>query len=86
LFLDGVEFHWEVGPVPGTAPAADVPPGFENRNVDLNKIMSLHWVKGRNVAEATASRWLLRSMDWFWDPGLGRRSAFAFSAPKAAGR
>ena len=62
--LERVEFHWDDGPVPATAPAADVPPGFESRNVDLNKIMPLHWAKGRNVAnvaEATASSWLLRS-------------------------
>ncbi len=70
--VERVEFHWSNGPVPATAPPADVPPGFENRNVDLNAIMSLHWAKGRdvtNVQEATASRWLLNSLDWVWDPG-----------------
>lgn len=70
--VERLEFHWDAAPVPATAPPSEVPAGFESRNVDLNMITSLHWAKGRNtanVADAVQSRWLLRSMDFAWDPG-----------------
>ncbi|MGH9370515.1 MAG: cysteine peptidase family C39 domain-containing protein [Vicinamibacterales bacterium] len=70
--VERVEFHWTDGPVPASVPPSEVPPGFETASSELNTLMSLHWAKGRdtsNVQEAVASRWLLRSMDWMWDPG-----------------
>ena len=70
--VERLEFHWTDGPVPASAPASDVPSGFEDRNSELNTVMSLHWAKGRdtnNVQEAVASRWLLRSMNFSLDPG-----------------
>ena len=70
--IERVEFWWQGAPVPATVPAGDVPPGFESRNSELNTITSLHWNKGRNtgnVQEAVVWRWLIHSMDYFWDPG-----------------
>ena len=70
--VERMEFHWMDAPVPATVPAGDVPPEFEWANSELNTITSLHWKKGRDVTsvqEAVQWRWLLYSLDWFWDPG-----------------
>jgi RHS repeat-associated protein len=67
-----VEFYWANAPVPESMPAAEVPPIFGNSNHRLNEYVSLHWAKGRtigDVSQATVTRWMLQSLDWFYDPG-----------------
>jgi RHS repeat-associated protein len=67
-----VEFYWANAPVPASMPAAEVPAIFGNSNQRLNEYVSLHWAKGRtigDVSQATVTRWMLQSLDWFWDPG-----------------
>jgi RHS repeat-associated protein len=67
-----LEFWWQGAPVPASVPADQVPPGFESHNAYLDQITSLYWGKGRNtntVQEAIAWRWLIHSIDYYWDPG-----------------
>ena len=70
--VERLEFWWQGAPLAASLPADQVPPGFENNNAFLDQSTSLHWGKGRNtsnVQEAYVWRWLIHSIDYYWDPG-----------------
>ncbi|MGH2356925.1 MAG: hypothetical protein ACRDGJ_02800, partial [Candidatus Limnocylindria bacterium] len=61
-----MEFHWSTTAIPATAPASEVPSGFESANRLLNYFNTFHWDKRAwktapgDVSQATITRWTIK--------------------------